>query len=167
MARMLADGKDTLILLDEWPTDVRNATIADLGGTDASCVVGKSGFALGAGAPNTTGDTPLCQEGESQVPTSKTYEATYNIYRYFDDSGQIDPEEDFFFQAHKDFGSELYLAYREGGKTHDQEPAAGDEWSFYKITAGGMGRNSERDGYSKRVAHVSVAEAVEDVILTA
>lgn len=167
MPRMLADAKDTLILLDEWPADPRNATVADLQGTNASYVVGKSGFNLGAGAPNSESDTPLGTEGDMTLPVSKTYEATMNVYRYFDpDTGQIDAEEDFFFQALKEFGSEVPVAYREGGKDPEQPPAEGDEWSFYKLMSGGMGRSTERTGYTKRVANVTIIDAVEDVTIT-
>ena len=167
MVRLLADAKDTLLLLDEMPEDPRSATTADVQGEDASCSVGKAGFTLGAGAPTTTEDTALCTEGETQIPTAKTYEVTANIYRFFDpETQQIDPEEDFFFQAVKDFGSEIVVAYREGGKEHTEPPASGDEWSFYKLVAGGMGRATERSGYSKRVAHLSVVEAYEDITLT-
>lgn len=167
MARMLADGKITMLLLDEWPKDPKKATVADLADAqDASCVVGKSGFGIGAGTPNTEDDTPLCTEGETTIPVSKTYEATMNVYRYFDKDGQIDEEEDFFFQALKEFGSEVPVAVRDGGKTHDQPPEAGDEWSFYKLISGGMGRATDAAGYSKRVAHVSVVEAEEDVTIS-
>lgn len=167
MARMLADGKITMLLLDEWPKDPKKATVAVLADAqDASCVVGKSGFGIGAGAPNTADDTPLCTEGTVTIPVSKTYEATMNVYRYFDKDGQIDEEEDFFFQALKEFGAEIPVAVREGGKTHDQPPAAGDEWSFYKLVAGGMGRSTDGEGYTKRVAHVSVSDAYEDITIT-
>jgi len=167
MARMLADGKTTMLLLDEWPENPRTATVADLADAqDASCVVGKSGFGIGAGSPNTAEDTPLCTEGDTTIPVSKTYEATMNVYRYFNKDGQIDEEEDFFFQALKEFGAEVPVAIREGGKTHEQPPEAGDEWSFYKLVSGGMGRATDGEGYTKRVAHVSVSDAAEDVVIS-
>ena len=166
MVRLLADAKDTLLLLESMPEDPRNATAADVVGEDASCAVGKAGFVLGAGTPTTSEDTPLCTEGETQIPTAKTYEVTMNIYRFFDpETRQIDPEEDFFFQAVKEFGSEIVIAYRQGGKEHTDPPEAGDEWSFYKLIAGGMGRSTETGGYSKRVAHLTVTEAHEDITL--
>lgn len=164
MPRMLADAKTTFILLDELPDDPRNPTVEELEGENASCVVGKSGFAIGAGAPNTESDTPLCTEGESQIPVSKTYEATFNVYRYFDrETGQIDTEEDFLFQALKDFGSEVHVAVREGGKGYEDPIEAGDEVSIYTLVAGGMGRSTDAGGYSKRVAHVTVSAGWEDV----
>jgi len=162
MARMLADAKTTLILLDELPADPNNPTAAELEGENASCVVGKAGFSIGAGTPNTEADTPLCTEGESQIPVSKTYEANMNVYRYFDADGQIDPEEDFFFQALKDFGSEVHVAVREGGKGHKDPIVEGDEVSIYTLIAGGMGRSTDGAGYTKRVAHVTVAAGWED-----
>ena len=168
MVRLLADAKDTLLLLEDMPDDPQNATAADVTGENVSCSVGKAGFVLGAGAPTTTEDTALCTEGETQIPTAKTYEVTANIYRFFDpETKQIDPEEDFLFQAVKEFGSEIVVAYRQGGKEHTEPAEAGDEWSFYKLVAGGMGRSTETGGYSKRVAHLSVTEAHEDVTLSA
>ena len=167
MARMLADAKTTLILLDALPEDPDNPTVAELEGENASCVVGKAGFSIGAGTPNTEADTPLCTEGESQIPTSKTYEANMNVYRYFDEDGQIDPEEDFFFQALKDFGSEVHVAVREGGKGYKDPIVEGDEVSIYTLIAGGMGRSTDGAGYTKRVAHVTVAAGWEDKLVVA
>src|SRR5690625_723071 len=139
MARVLADAKTTLILHDELPENPNNPTAAELEGQNASCVVGKAGFGIGAGTPNTEADTPLCTEGESQIPVSKTYEANMNVYRYFDAEGQIDPEEDFFFQALKDFGSEVHVAVREGGKGHKDQLVEGGEVVIYTMIAGGLG----------------------------
>lgn len=168
MPKMLADGNDTLWVLDTLPADPEAPTATEINaGENASCVVGKSGFVLGAGAPTTASDAPLCTEGEMQIPVSKTYEATMNVYRFFDESGQIDPTDDFFFDALREFGSEVILAYRDGGKKHTEDAAEDDEISIYKVISGGMGRATDRSGYSKRVAHVSVTEAWEDVAVVA
>ncbi|HLS02592.1 MAG TPA: hypothetical protein VK054_11545 [Beutenbergiaceae bacterium] len=169
MARMLADAKQTLWLLDEMPEDPKNPTAAEINaGQDISCVIGKAGFNLGSGTSNKEADTPLCTEGETQVPTSKTYEVAMNIYRYFDaDTGQIDPAEDFFFQAVKEFGSEVVVALRDGGKAHTEDADAGDEVSLYRLISGGMGRSTDGGGYSKRVADFSVVEGHEDVVVVA
>src|SRR5699024_11568363 len=107
MARMLADGKITMLLLDEWPKDPKKATVADLADAqDASCVVGKSGFGIGAGTPNTEDDTPLCTEGVTTIPVSKTYVVTINVYWYFDIVVQRDDEEDIFFHDLIEYGVE-------------------------------------------------------------
>lgn len=167
MPRMLADAKKTIWLLEELPEDPNNPTAAEINaGQNASCAVGKDGFNLGAGAPTTTADGALCDEGDLQVPTSKTYEAAMNVYRFFDpDTGQIDPAEDFFFQALKEFGSEVIVAYRDGGKPYNAEAEDGDEVSIYVLTAGGMGRATDTGGYTKRTAHVTVTRAFEDVLV--
>src|SRR5699024_2723354 len=167
MPRMLADARKTLWLLDTLPEDPRNPDASELNaGENASCSVGKAGFNLGAGAPNTESDGALCDEGDLQTPTSKTYEAAMNVYRFYDpETGQIDDEEDFLFQALKDFGSEVILALRDGGKMYDADAESGDEVSIYVLTAGGMGRSTDTGGYQKRVAHVTVTRAFEDVIV--
>lgn len=167
MARMLADAKQTLWLLDSMPADPDAPTVAEINaGQDISCVVGKAGFNLGSGTSNKGADTALCTEGETQVPVSKTYEVAMNIYRHFDaDTGQIDPVEDFFFQAVKEFGSEVIVAFRDGGKEHTEPAAEGDEVSIYRLVAGGMGRSTDTGGYSKRVADFSVTEAHEDKLV--
>ena len=167
MPRMLADAKKTLWLLEELPAEPSEPTAVEINaGQNASCTVGKDGFNLGAGTPTTTSDGALCDEGDLQVPTSKTYEAAMNIYRFFDpQTGQIDPEEDFFFQAAKEFGSELIVAYRDGGKKYDADAEDGDEVSIYVLTAGGMGRATDTGGYTKRVAHFTVTRAFEDVLV--
>ena len=169
MPRMLADAKQTLWLLDEMPEDPKKPTAVEINaGQDISCVIGKAGFNLGSGTSNKQADTPLCTEGETQVPTSKTYEVAMNIYRYYDpETGQIDKTEDFFFQAVKEFGSEVIVALRDGGKAHTEDAEAGDEVSIYKLVAGGMGRSTDGGGYSKRVADFSVVEAHEDVEVVA
>src|SRR5699024_12456951 len=75
MPRMLADAKKTIWLLEELPADPNNPTAAEINaGQNASCAVGKDGFNLGAGAPTTTADGALCDEGDLQVPTSKRSE---------------------------------------------------------------------------------------------
>lgn len=164
MPKMLADGKDTLWVLPSLPSDPTKPTKAEInGGDDASCSVGKAGFVLGAGSPNTTTDGGLCDEGEMQIPTSKTYEASMNVFRFFDNQGQIDGTADFLFDALREFGSEVILAYRDGGKKHTEQADEDDEVSIYKVISGGMGRATDRSGYSKRVAHISVVQAWEDV----
>jgi len=71
-------------------------------------------------------------------------------------------EEDFVFQAFKEFGSEVWVALRDGGKEHTEEAEEGDEVSIYKLIAGGMGRASDTAGWQKREAHVTVADGFED-----
>lgn len=168
MPRMLADAKKALWLLDELPEDPKKPTASEINdGQNAACSVGKSGFNLGAGSPNTESDGALCDEGELQTPTSKTYEAAMNVFRFYDsETGQIDEEEDFLFQALKDFGSEVIVALRDGGKPYDEDAEDGDEVSIYVLTAGGMGRSTDTGGYQKREAHVTVTRAFEDVLVT-
>lgn len=164
MPRMLADKKRTLWVLDEWPEDVDNVDAVTLNEAEnASCVVGNSGFTLGAGSPNTENDGALCEGDSAETPTSQTYEASMNVFRFYDhDTGQIIVEEDFLFQALKEFGSTVVLALRDGGKEHDKEAEDGDEVSFYEVTSGGMGRPTDTTGWQKREAHLTVNRAAED-----
>lgn len=165
MPMMLADKKRTLWLLDGKPSNPKAPTAQEINtdGENVSCVVGNAGFNLGAGAPNTTNDGPLCKSDSISVPTSKTYDVSMNIFRMYDETGQIDPVEDFLFQAVKEFGSVIWVAFRDGGKEHDQAASDGDEVSIYELTAGGMGRATDTGGYQKRQAHFTVTDAYEDV----
>ncbi len=165
MARMLADKKRTLWILEGKPEDPNAPTAEEInGGQNASCSIGNAGFSIGASAPNVENDGSLCEGASAETPTSKTYDASMNIYRFYEPgTKQIDVEEDFVFQAFKEFGSEVWVALRDGGKGHTEEAVDGDEVSIYKLTAGGMGRASDTAGWQKREAHVTVAEGFEDV----
>lgn len=163
--RVLADKGISVWMLDGKPEDPEAPTAEEINdGDHIDCVVGTD-FNVGAGSPNTTNDGPLCRGMEQQVPTSATYDATISALRFYNrDTGQIDVESDFFFQAVKEFGSVIWIAVRDGGKDPRLEPDAedGDEISIYEITSGGAGRASDRSGYQKRVIHAEVSDAYED-----
>lgn len=164
MPRMLADKKRTLWLLESLPADPGAPTAEEInGGQVASCSVGNAGFELGAGSPNTVNDGSQCEGESAETPTNKTYNASMNVFRFYDpETGQIAVSEDFLYQAMKEFGSELIFAFRDGGKAHTEDAEDGDEISIYKCTAGGMGRATDTQGWQKRVAHVTVQDAWED-----
>lgn len=163
MPRMLADKKTTFTVLEDLPEDVNAATAEELNaGQNGSCLVGAAGFYLGAEAPSTTNDGALCEGQEVSVPTAAQHGGSMSVYRFFDkDSKQINIEEDWLFQAVKEFGSVIIAAIRDG-KDHDEEYEDGDEYSLYEITVGGAGREADRAGYIKRPLHISVRALAED-----
>ncbi|HEY4536435.1 MAG TPA: hypothetical protein VIG71_10790 [Enteractinococcus sp.] len=163
--RLLAD-KGTTAWLIEKPADPSKAVSTEINaGQDISCVVAAD-FNIGAGAPQTTDDGALCEGANRQVPTAATHEATINAIRFYDpETRQVHVEDDFFFQAVKEFGTEFWVAVRDGGKDPREFPDAveGDEVSIYKLISGGAGRAADRAGYQKRQIHVTVSDAYEDL----
>ena len=163
--RLLADKGTTAWLLPALPEDPENPTVEEVNaGQDISCVVAAD-FNIGAGAPTTTEDGALCEGANRQVPTAATHEATINAIRFYNpETRQVDVESDFFFQAVKEFGSEVVVAVRDGGKDPRKFPeaVAGDEISVYSLISGGAGRAADRTGYQKRLIHVTVQDAYED-----
>lgn len=163
--RVLADKGISVWLMDE-PTDPSKAVATEINaGQDIACVVSPD-FNIGAGTPTTSEDGSLCEGANRQVPTAATHEATINALRFYDkDTLQVHVESDFFFQAVKEFGTEFWVAVRDGGKDPRKFPDAveGDEVSIYKLISGGAGRATDRSGYQKRQIHVTVADAYEDL----
>lgn len=163
--RLLAD-KGISAWLIEKPADPSKAVAEEINaGQQIACVVGTD-FTIGSGTPNTTEDGPLCSGLGNQIPTSKTLEATISALRFFDkNTKQIHVESDFFFQAVKEFGTEFWIAVRDGGKDPRIEPdvVEGDEVSIYHLISGGAGRAADRAGYQKRQIHATVADAYEDL----
>lgn len=163
MPKMLADAKDTLWVLDEWPSDPPEPEEINAG-ENVSCSVAKQNFNIGPTTPTTTADTPLCEQGEMQIPTSPQYSATFDIYRFFNPvTGQLDVEGDQLAQRFKEFGASVVVAYRAGGKDHTQPAAEGDEISVYELISGQLGGATDRAGWSKRPVQASVARAMQDV----
>lgn len=173
MPRVLADKRIKLAwLLDDEPANTDAPTAAELnensnggttGGFDLSCIIATAGFNLGMSGINTAPDGGLCEGNDVQVPTGKQFAADMSAYRFYDENGQVDVEEDAFFQAAKVPGATLYVAVRRGGKLASEDFADGDEVSIYKLVSGGAGPSSDREGWEKRTLYFTVQQAWEDV----
>lgn len=162
--RMLADKGRTLWLLEALPEDPNAPDAVEINdGQMASRSVGNAGFNLGSTSPQTVNDGSQCEGDSAETPTAQQYEASMNVFRFYETgTKQIAVEEDFLFQAMKEFGSELVFAFRDGGKPCEEDAVDGDEVSIYEVTVGGMGRATDTTGWQKRTAFLTVNRAWED-----
>ena len=169
MPKSLADGKIKLTLLATEPsTDLDALTPTELnGGEDIQCNILKSDFRLSATASDTVADTELCSDGNAVVFGASNYEGNMTVFRYFDETGAVDPAEDTAFAAAKEKGTHLYLVMRENGKDHDDAWATGDEYEYWHVITDEPQQPSDRGGYIKRTIPLGPQQKVTGEVASA
>lgn len=151
MPKSLADGKIKLTLLTEPPADPANPTATELNaGIDIQCNILKSDFRLSATASDTVADTELCADGNAVVFGASNYEGTMTVFRYFDETGAVDPAADTAFAAAREKGTPLHLAMRENGRKHDVDWTSAEEGEYWHVISDEPQMPSDRGGYIKR-----------------
>lgn len=165
MPRSIADARKRLTILDAPPADLPStgATISDTvlnAGEDASCNVAKSDFRMSATASETINDPRLCDEGNASVLGASNYEASWSVYRYFDEDGAVDPSEDWLFDLVRIKGTTITAALRENGKLFDQPWVEGDEGELWVLKNDNPQRPTDTGGYQKRTVPFTVERVV-------
>lgn len=129
MPKSLADGHTKFTILLDEPADPENPTAAELtAGLDFSCDVLYSDFTWSATDSDRVQDRALCEDTNSETPTSSNYSAGITIFRKYDAAtGMVDETEDAKFQALKVKGTPFWGYARRTGKKYDAAWAAGDE----------------------------------------
>lgn len=165
MPKSLADARMKVTLLDALPTDPEAAAVADLtAGQDAQCNVLKSDFRLSATASDTVADSELCSDSNAVTYGASNYEGNMTAFRYFDETGDPDPSEDWLFDAVREKGTHLYIAVREDGKRHDVEWAAGDEYEIWHVITDEPQRPSDSGGFIKRTTPLGPQRVYRGVV---
>lgn len=125
MPRSIAEGriKVTVLAADpELPSDgsgfIDAATLN--GGQDAQCNLARNGTRMSAAASDTINDPRLCDEGNANVLGASNYEWSWVVFRYYDESGDVDDTDDWLFDAVAEKGATIVAARRQNGKPHDE-----------------------------------------------
>lgn len=168
MPKTIADQKITLWALTEKPADMSAVTVTEIeAGKKISCNIMKSDYQLGASGDNMISEGALCEPGEGQALGSTTYSGNITVFRYYDEKGVPNPEEDWLFDMVREKGTTLYLVEREG-PVETTAPSAGQEVSAYEVQTGTPQKPSNRtEGYIKRTISLAVLSAAENKAIAA
>lgn len=166
--RTLADGRIKLVAMTVRPKDLSKPTVSELSaGVELSCRILKSDYKLGATASDTiSGEALLCDTSNTAALGPSNFEGSITPFRYFDEDGKADSENDVAWEALKEKGTLLWIAEREG-PMFDQEWAIGDEVSVYEVVTDTPQKPSDRGGYIKRTVPLLVQAAAENVAVGA
>lgn len=128
MPRSLADGRIKFAILTTKPADPAAPTVTELtAGLDASCNILSSSFVWTAAASDTESEKALCVQGNASVPGASNFTGSISPFRYFDDQGASETENDDTYQAVKAKGTELWCYARNTSKLSTEAWAASDE----------------------------------------
>lgn len=161
MPKSLADGKIKLTQLASAPVDPLAITVAELtAGTDISCDILSSDYALGPTGSDTNPEKALCKKGNVAALGASNYAGSISPFRYFDEAtGLVDVTEDSVFQAVKEKGTVLYLVERESSKDSTTAWETGDEYCYYEAVTDDPQR-IDMAGYVKRKVPLSIDTGV-------
>lgn len=161
--RTLADGRIKLVAMTVQPADLKSPTVAELtAGVELSCRILKSDYKLGATASDTISEPALCATSNTAALGPSNFEGSITPFRYLDETGKADAENDVAWEALKEKGTLLWIAEREG-PMFDQDWAVGDEVSVYEVVTDTPQKPSDRGGYIKRTVPLLVQAAAENV----
>lgn len=166
MPKMLADARIAVWALTEKPADLAAVTVEEINaGKEISCQILKSDYQLGATGDNTISEPALCVKGEGQSLGSTTYGGNVTVYRYYDETGKPNTEEDFAFDLFKERGATFWLVEREGPEV-TAAVEAGQEYSIYEVQPGAAVKPSNRsEGNIKRTFTLAVQAAEENRLI--
>jgi len=160
----LADGRDRIVTVLTKPSgwdngdDVLTVPLNTLTGTGAivtSDYVSKSDSRLSATGSKTVEDSPLGHEGSAVVFGASQFEGQYSVFRYFDEDGKIDPNEDKLYAAVGTKGSRHWHFHRIG-KKGTAPFVAGDEGWCYEAISDEPQNPSNRDSYIKETVPLGI-----------
>lgn len=168
MPKTLADGRIRLVALQTAPADPAAPTVTELNaGKELASRILKSDYQLGATGSQTITEVELNKRGEGQAFGLSVYSGQVSPFRYLDQSGKADTEEDYAWELLKEKGTLLYLVEREGPLA-GAPWAEGDEVSVYEVTTDDPQKPSDRySGYIKRTVPLAVGAAWENVTVVA
>jgi hypothetical protein len=159
MPKTLADGRIKLTILTEEPANLAAITVAELtAGVDVSCRVLKSDFRLSPTASDTVGDQELCQEGNATTYGASNYEGSVTPFRYLDDAGKADTENDIAWDTFKEKGTEGWAVKRVGPK-QSQAWASADAYEVYHFITDNPQDPTDLTGYIKKVVPLGIQDA--------
>lgn len=162
MPKTIADGRVLVTALQTPPKDINAITVAELNaGVKISCQVMKSDFELGPSGSSTITETELCKTGEGQAFGLSTATGKLTIFRYLDEAGKPNPEEETVWNLFKAKGTTLTLVRRDGPL--EATPwAVGDEYSAFEVNTDDPQYPTDLGGYIKRTVPLAVSNMVLD-----
>ena len=167
MPKTLADGRIALVALTTPPKDLKAPTVTELtAGERIECRINKQDYKLGATDSDTIDEQELCKSGSAKDFGPAQYEGSVTPFRYLDDKGLADPENDVAWDMLKAKGTHLWLVEREG-PLYDAPFEAGQEVSVYEVNTDTPQKPDNRNGYIKRIVPLAVLDARENVKVAA
>lgn len=162
MPKTLADGRILLTALKTAPKDINAITVEELkAGIKLSCRILKSDFELGPTGSATITETELCKTGEGQAFGLSSASGSVTPFRYFDEAGKPETEEDAAFELLKEKGTTLVLVRRDG-PVESKAWEADDIYSAFEVTTDDPQFPTDTGGYIKRKVPLAVANFVLD-----
>lgn len=160
MPKSLFEGRIRLEALVTAPADPDALTLTELeAGVRISKAILRQGYRLSPTGSDTLNEPGLEDSGNSTTYGASNYEANFTVFRYLDDAGLSDDEQDIGYNLFTGKGLHLYLVERIGPPA--AEPwAAGDPYSLYPIITDDPQQPTELSGYIKFVQPMGVTGGV-------
>jgi hypothetical protein len=150
MAKSLFEGRIRLEALAVAPADPDALTVAELSaGQRISKSILRSGYRLSPTGSDTLNEPGLEDSGNSTTYGASNYEATFSVFRYLDESGLSDEEQDLGYNLVERIGPPASKPWE-----------AGDPYSMYPIITDDPQQPTELSGYIKFVQPMGVTGGV-------
>lgn len=158
--KSLFEGRIRLEALAIAPEDPNAITIAEVtAGVRISKAILRSGYRLSPTGSDSLSEPGLEDLGNSTTYGASNYEATFSVFRYLDDSGLSDAEQDIGYNLFAGKGLHLYLVERTGPLA-SKDWEAGDPYAFYPVITDDPQQPTELSGYIKFVQPMGVSGEV-------
>ena len=169
MPRSLADGHTKLTFLTTEPANPQAPTAAELNaGINAEEKVLTADFGWGATDSDKVAEKALADVNNANALGASNYTAGVSLWRYFDETGAADAEEDVLFAAVSEKGTEFWIYARETGKMAGEVWATGDEiYLGGKVLTDTLQPPSDRGGFIKRRLPLEIQSAWENIVVAA
>lgn len=160
MPRSLFEGNIRVEALSVPPEDIFALTVTELSdGIRLSKALMRNGYRLSPSGSDTIDEPGLEETGNTGAYGASNYEVSLPLFRYLDESGLSDPEQDIAYNLFTGKGVHVWLAERIGPPA-SKDWEAGDPYSLYPIITDDPQQPTDLTGYIKFVQPARVSGQV-------
>lgn len=156
MARLLAEQRESWVILDTKPDDPMAVETTDLSaGVRAECFL-TTNTRLSPTGSQTANEASLCDTASAQTPVTRQWDGTIEVFRDLDpDTGLPVSGGEAVYDALNAFGEKVWL-WRRRGPLYTQALADGDPYDLFEVVLDAVQDPSDRSGSFKAVIPVFV-----------
>lgn len=160
MPRSLFEGNIRVEALAVAPADIDALTLTELAdGIRLSKALMRNGYRLSPSGSDTVDEPGLEDTGNTGAYGASNYEVNLPLFRYLDEEGKSDPEQDIAYNLFTGKGVHVWLAERIGPPA-SKPWEEGDDYSLYPIIADDPQAPTDLTGYIKFVQPARVSGRV-------
>lgn len=164
MARLLAEQRESWVILDTKPADVEAVTTTELeAGVRAECFF-TTNTRLSPTGSTTATEASLCDTSSAQSPVTRQWEGSIEVFRDLDpDTGLPVSGGEAVFDALDAYAEKVWL-WRRRGPLYSQDIAAGDPYDLFEVVLDAAQDPTDRSGSFKAVIPVFVHNQWKGVV---